>query len=356
MKKYNLFSDVLLTEGYLRSCLLDSLNSKVYLISKDESHYIILNKNKGLELFLFSNENADVLIDNELLFEVSDTLIDNFPSIEPSWNFPFLLTNIVININSYSICNLHKLNDFEDVFHYTFVFTSVLDFYHLDLLFEFIEKSFVDSIEFYFYDIEFNNEIYKCLVEKIENCKKILILNNLNNYLNFSEFVINQRLDDKISNFSKTLLHYSESQHHHTYFNRKLYISSSGELKNAPECTESFGNIQDINSHEELKQIVSTPEFQKYWFVKKDETDVCKDCEFRHMCVDNRLPYERSPNEWYHKIECNYNPYIAKWEGEEGYRTLAECGVISNEEGFSIDHEKIAEINEELWGEDDDNV
>ena len=57
-------------------------------------------------------------------------------------------------------------------------------------------------------------------------------------------------------NFSKTLLHYSESQHHHTYFNRKLYISSSGELKNAPECTESFGNIQDINSHEELKQIV----------------------------------------------------------------------------------------------------
>ena len=90
--------------------------------------------------------------------------------------------------------------------------------------------------------------------------------------------------------------------------------------------------------------------------MKKDETDVCKDCEFRHMCVDNRLPYERSPNEWYHKIECNYNPYIAKWEGEEGYRTLAECGVISNEEGFSIDHEKIAEINEELWGEDDDNV
>ena len=38
-------------------------------------------------------------------------------------------------------------------------------------------------------------------------------------------------------------------------------------------------------------------------------------------------------------------------KGEEGYRTLAECGVVSNAEGFSIDHERIAAINAELWGE-----
>lgn len=172
-------------------------------------------------------------------------------------------------------------------------------------------------------------------------------------YLPFQKKKLYKKFKD---GFNINHLLYSEALLYNTYFNRKLHIGTNGEIKNAPECTESFGNIQDINSHEELKQIVSTPEFQKYWFVKKDETDVCKDCEFRHMCVDNRLPYERSPNEWYHKIECNYNPYIAKWEGEEGYRTLAECGVNSNEEGFSIDHEKIAEINEELWGEDDDNV
>jgi radical SAM protein with 4Fe4S-binding SPASM domain len=147
---------------------------------------------------------------------------------------------------------------------------------------------------------------------------------------------------------------FSESQAHHTYFNRKLYIGPNGEIKNAPECPETFGYIQDLESPEQLKAIVQTPEFQKYWFVHKEITDVCKDCEFRHMCVDNRLPHQRTENEWYHKTECNYNPYIAKWQGEEGYRTLAECGVISNENGFSIDHEKIAEINKELWGEDED--
>ncbi len=37
--------------------------------------------------------------------------------------------------------------------------------------------------------------------------------------------------------------------------------------------------------------------------------------------------------------------------GEEDYFSLAECGVVSNETEFSIDHERIAEINKQLWGE-----
>jgi len=144
---------------------------------------------------------------------------------------------------------------------------------------------------------------------------------------------------------------FSESLLHNVYFNRKLFIGPNGEIKNAPECEDSFGCIQDLNSAEQLKEIIHTPEFQKYWFVHKEILDVCKDCEFRHMCVDNRLPYKRSEKEWYHKIECNYNPYIAKWESEKGYKTLEECGVISNENGFTIDHDKIAKINAELWSE-----
>ncbi len=152
--------------------------------------------------------------------------------------------------------------------------------------------------------------------------------------------------------FNINITLFTESQAHHTYFNRKLYIGPNGEIKNAPECEEEFGFIQDLESPDQLKEIIQTPAFQKYWFVHKEITDVCKDCEFRHMCVDNRLPYQRAKNEWYHKTECNYNPYIAKWKGEEGYRTLAECGVISNHEGFTINHEKIAAINEELWGEE----
>jgi hypothetical protein len=158
--------------------------------------------------------------------------------------------------------------------------------------------------------------------------------------------VINYNKQKDEFNINKVL--YSESITHHTYFNKKLYIGPSGEIKNAPETAEVFGYIQDIKSEEELQEIISTPDFQKYWFIHKDLIDVCKECEFRHMCVDNRVPIKRAKDEWFHMIECNYNPYIAKWAGEEGYQTLEECGVISNESGFSIDHEKIKQINLKL--------
>lgn len=118
---------------------------------------------------------------------------------------------------------------------------------------------------------------------------------------------------------------FSESQKHHTYFNRKLYIGLSGEIKNAPECEEEFGYIQE---HEVgLKQIVEKHTFQKYWHVHKDLCDVCKDCEYKYMCVDNRLPYQREDSSWCHEEECNYNPYIGKWKGEEGYLSLEEWSV-----------------------------
>jgi hypothetical protein len=172
---------------------------------------------------------------------------------------------------------------------------------------------------------------------------------NLEDTIFYYKFKKRSKYSKSQAQFISNRLLFAESQLHNTYFNRKLYIGPEGEIKNAPECEDSFGLIQDIKSVEELKEIIARPEFQNYWFVHKELCDVCKACEFRHMCVDNRLPYQRSENEWYHKIECNYNPYIAKWKDEEGYRTLAECGVISNENGFSINHEKVAALNEELW-------
>ena len=69
------------------------------------------------------------------------------------------------------------------------------------------------------------------------------------------------------------------------------------------------------------------------------------------MCVDNRLPYQRKNGNWYHKKECNYNPYISKWKGEEGYHTIEACGVITNENGYYRDDERIASINKGLWSE-----
>jgi SPASM domain peptide maturase of grasp-with-spasm system len=141
---------------------------------------------------------------------------------------------------------------------------------------------------------------------------------------------------------------FTESQKHHTYFNRKIYISATGDIKNAPECEEVIGNI-NTNNTEELIEVIKKESNQKYWYVSKDKCDVCKHCEFRYMCMDNRIPYHRRDGDWYHKVECNYNPYIGKWSNEEGYKNLKECGIISDENWFFIDYHKVEEINKEIW-------
>ena len=143
---------------------------------------------------------------------------------------------------------------------------------------------------------------------------------------------------------------FTEAHSRHAYFNQKMHIDRGGAIGAAPGVEQRFGDLDDVGPKEMLA-IIGDPAFQRCWHVTKDKTDVCSSCEFRYMCIDSRHPLERLGDQWFHAAECNYNPYICKWKGEEGYRTLVECGVVSNAKGFSIDHDRIAAINAELWGE-----
>jgi SPASM domain peptide maturase of grasp-with-spasm system len=154
---------------------------------------------------------------------------------------------------------------------------------------------------------------------------------------------------NKLEHMSVSLDFFVESQKHHTYFNRKLFIGKNGEIKNTPESEYVYENINSLKKPEELNEIIFSSEYQEHWYVHKEIVDICKDCEFRHMCTDNRLPFKRTENEWYHKTECDYNPYINKWKGEKGYVSLADCGVFSSEKSYSKDEKKISSINKELW-------
>ena len=79
--------------------------------------------------------------------------------------------------------------------------------------------------------------------------------------------------------------------------------------------------------------------------------DVCKDCEFRHMCVDASNLEQRADKSWYRAKECNYNPYISKWVYEEGYKTLSDCGITVTEQQLQIDTSKLHELNVIIWGD-----
>jgi len=135
--------------------------------------------------------------------------------------------------------------------------------------------------------------------------------------------------------------HYCEGLRFNSAFNRRVWVSEVMRYSWGRPDGPGYESLEELimNDTNEIAQII------------KDKVDICKDCEFRRVCYDTRKPIVRSGGGWYHASECNYNPYICKWSDEEGYRTLAECGVVSNAEGFSIDHDRIAAINAELWGE-----
>jgi len=84
---------------------------------------------------------------------------------------------------------------------------------------------------------------------------------------------------------------FMESQFFNTYFNKKLYVSGNGIIKNAPECDNEFGSIIEYNN-KELIEIVASNQFQKYWKIDKSKIDECKNCIYRYMCIDNRIPID----------------------------------------------------------------
>ena len=123
-----------------------------------------------------------------------------------------------------------------------------------------------------------------------------------------------------------------ESKFYHSYLNKRVHINTNGIVSRFRDDKINFGHIKSFNLQLEIENPNS---FSYYWSAKKDDTDICNDCEFRYVCIDFRIPKKRKKSKWYHQIECNYNPYIAKWKGEDGYKTLKEIGVVSNSYAFS---------------------
>ena len=76
--------------------------------------------------------------------------------------------------------------------------------------------------------------------------------------------------------------------------------------------TKSYGNIRDTT----LREAIEKQGFKDVWYTHKDQIEVCKDCEFRHICTDCRA-YIQDPNNIYSKpAKCSYDPYTATWGAE----------------------------------------
>jgi hypothetical protein len=109
---------------------------------------------------------------------------------------------------------------------------------------------------------------------------------------------------------------FTSSQERHSYFDRKLFISEEGYLEPSYESRESGLHIDDLERVEQLRAWIDDSAPQGLWQAEKDTTRVCKDCEFRHLCVDARIPFYREDiGLWDHSTPCPYDPYSCSWKG-----------------------------------------
>ena len=352
--KYIFYPTVHFIKGYLRALIYESDRLMTYLVPNDFEKLFNISEKEGLELEKIEPITLDFILQNDLVFEISNDLLLSFPKSELI-NFSHLrISNLVVDYSSQNLnLLLNKSTYFKETSLY-FKLNNNIDYKSMSSL---IEKNQCDNVEFGI----FNKKLLDTnFIEFINSINKLIIINcffdinilekgiNLNNFDNSKIILLERNFDNLI--LTTGVRHFYEAHENHTFFNKKLFLNPDGILTIFENESEPKVNLSNCTINE-INEFIRSNEVQLLWKVRKENTVVCKDCENRFFCIDKRIPKHGNFGV-YHEVECQYNPFIAKWEGEIGYRTLSECGVISNENEFSIDHNRIAEINKEIWEEE----
>jgi SPASM domain peptide maturase of grasp-with-spasm system len=312
MNQYIPVSNCIPVVGFQRAIMYDLVKMKFELIPNSLCVFLDLLNKQPIHLLLQSTieDDREVLTEyvsfcteKEYILEIPEQIPkDCFPKLNLEFESPSIISNICVNLNRKSPYIFNQLKEL--------LFTTKC--YNIQLICEsnyeltniindisIISEIGLESIELIVpYVSNFN---YTAIVEKHKNISFIFVYNSPEaRFINtsfcglqqvlFSEKPFHLTNKKSLEFFNVHISLFTESQKHNTYFNRKLFIGSNGELKNSPESLTIFGNINEIKQTDDILRIINSTEFQKYWYVNKDSIDVCKQCEFRHMCVDNRIP------------------------------------------------------------------
>lgn len=118
--------------------------------------------------------------------------------------------------------------------------------------------------------------------------------------------------------FVNNLRFYIESQENNVFLNKKISVDFDGDIRNSFQSVSRGVNLLD-HEIEDLGNLILSTSFRENWHVSKDKIKVCEVCELRYMCLDNRLPAKINEQKWRQENPCSYNPYLCKFEGEEGF-------------------------------------
>ncbi len=323
-------------KGFGRSIIYD-LNRSVFTyipnslfeIMKEHQGQTVAQIKQSVEPYYWDilDKYFDFLLQNEfILLANAKEELNLFPALELSYQSPSSISNAIIQIKETVTINLPHLIEELSVLGcraIQIVFYGEGDVNFLSKVLTLFDKSRIGSIEVF---MKYNENISESILDQIINkfrrihkltlyaATKDLIFRNFHFRMQAISFItrsIDYRLQMPIkdtSNFRTNIDLFCESQKFNTYFNQKVVIDINGNIKNAPNTEISFGNVND----QSLAEIIHTEEFQALWHIKKDDIEICNLCEYRYMCVDNRIP-KKKENKWVHSEKCNYDVYKCQW-------------------------------------------
>lgn len=328
--------------GYNRACIYDLPRKEYSFIPKEYSKSISQLNGMPIQKIKGIDKNwLKWFYEKEYCYNVPVKFSSNFVDIDYTWSTPSVITNAIIEINK-------SLEDFpfrileEAICKHILI--RFIDFSSSKDTIAYLNKNIL-NITFHSVDIHLVNnkselneteviKIFKDGVQAINDIEFVKITSKSSKYFK-PKFIIDIRT-------------YLESQKYNLFFNKKLFFSSKGEINNYPK-TKNIGYVKNINSIVDLKKMISKNKSYLLWNISKDKIDVCKDCEFRNMCIDSRIPLKRKDGSYYYQNECSYNPYISKWSKDNGFLSLKDCGITNDLKGFFFNKKTLYEINKDLW-------
>jgi SPASM domain peptide maturase of grasp-with-spasm system len=103
---------------------------------------------------------------------------------------------------------------------------------------------------------------------------------------------------------------YSEARLFNGCLNRKISIDATGQIRNCPSMSKSFGFADE----QRLAAVLEDADFLAAGRIRKDDIEVCRECEFRYICSDCRAYIEDPTNQLSKPLKCGYDPTTGVWE------------------------------------------
>jgi SPASM domain peptide maturase of grasp-with-spasm system len=329
-KKFQLFQCCIPVKGFKTGLIIDFQRKSFHRVPNQIIDYIEEYKNKNLyELFFDFKNNKDILkkyiqyfIDNELLI-ISDNL-DVFPKIDTSFIRPFSLDVVCLEIVNFNIyTDFFKKNTLDELGVKSLkiiIKTNVI--YNLIKILKVLENSKIQTITLF---LKYENEI-ELKIEKLKHNNPRLmeviffgcdnpIKTGIDNFFYYDSLSLEKSLYKGVQNSNNFILDlnvYIESLNYNFSFNRVLFIDEFGKIRRYISDTNNYG---DVSKKNDLNNALINNEILDFWKVSKDKIEICKDCEYRYICSDGRIPFkERNEDIFYqHKVKCNYDPYKNEW-------------------------------------------